>query len=326
MPNLFAHAASLLLAHGRSRTAADAQSTRRGHRCCGSSTTRSATAVGGAEPSRHLPSRQAAEGGVAVFACFRTGRARCARPGLFRRPVRPRDRRSHARGRSGGWRVRRRSLAAGSVSELYRGGRRVSFAAADRGGCAEPHPPIRAPSSVRRRRDSSRRFRPTECAPRLNLSWYRARRLNDGSDVLLPADLCLRRPPAQQQIRPPFPLSTGSAAGTSWDAAALHGMLELIERDAASLWWRGGARGRSIPALDEAQVAARALLSQLRQDNPARRSWLLDVTTDIGVPSVVAVSCKADGFGVAFGLAGAADARGRGAFRDPGNVPDRTGL
>ena len=79
-------------------------------------------------------------------------------------------------------------------------------------------------------------------------------------------------------------------------------MLELIERDAAGLWWRGGARGRSIPPSHEAQVAADALLSQLRQDNSARRSWLLDITTDIGVPSVVALSCKADGFGVAFGL------------------------
>ena len=73
------------------------------------------------------------------------------------------------------------------------------------------------------------------------------RGLTDGREVLLPADLCLRRPPAQQEVKPPFPLGTGSAAGRSWDAAALHGMLELIERDAASLWWQGGNRGRSIP-------------------------------------------------------------------------------
>jgi ribosomal protein S12 methylthiotransferase accessory factor len=139
--------------------------------------------------------------------------------------------------------------------------------------------------------------------PEAELSWCRARRLNDGSEVLLPADLCLRRPPAQQQVKPPFPLSTGSAAGTSWDAAALHGMLELIERDAAGLWWRGGARGRTIPSSDEAQVAAQSLLLRLRQNNSARRSWLLDITTDIGVPSVVALSCKTDGFGVAFGMA-----------------------
>jgi ribosomal protein S12 methylthiotransferase accessory factor len=107
---------------------------------------------------------------------------------------------------------------------------------------------------------------------------------------------------AQRQVRPPFPLSTGSAAGTCWDGAALHALFELIERDAASLWWRGGARGRSIPSSHEAQLAANALLSQLRQDNATRRSWLLDITTDIGVPSVVALSCKPDGSGVAFGM------------------------
>ena len=34
-----------------------------------------------------------------------------------------------------------------------------------------------------------------------------------------------------------------------------------------------------------------------------RRTWLLDITTDIGVPCVAAVSCRADGSGFAFGLA-----------------------
>jgi ribosomal protein S12 methylthiotransferase accessory factor len=135
------------------------------------------------------------------------------------------------------------------------------------------------------------------------LSWYRATRITDGGEVLLPADLCLRRPPARQEIKPPFALSTGSAAGTSWDDAALHGLLELIERDAAALWWRGGRRGKLIPAGHEAQSAAQARLSRLRQDVTARRSWLLDITTDIGVPCVVAISCKADGSGFAFGLA-----------------------
>ncbi len=135
------------------------------------------------------------------------------------------------------------------------------------------------------------------------LSWYRATRLDGGDEVLLPADLCLRRPPGQREIAPPFPLSTGSAAGVSWEAAALHGLLELIERDAASLWWRGGNRGRSIPPGDEAQIMGEALLSRLRRNVSTRRSWLLDITTDIAVPCVAAVSCRADGFGVAFGLA-----------------------
>ncbi len=139
--------------------------------------------------------------------------------------------------------------------------------------------------------------------PDAELSQHRATRLTDRCEVLLPADLCLRRPLDQREIRPPFPLSTGSAAGTSWDVAALHGLLEVIERDAASLWWWGGNRGRSIPPQHEAHIMAQALLARLRQNTSARRSWLLDITTDIGVPSVAAVSCTADGFGFAFGLA-----------------------
>jgi ribosomal protein S12 methylthiotransferase accessory factor len=141
--------------------------------------------------------------------------------------------------------------------------------------------------------------------PGAELSWHPVRRLTDrsGAEALLPADLCLRRPPHQREIEPPFPLSNGSAAGTSWEAAALHGMLELIERDAASLWWRGGNRGGLISPQHEAHVMAEALLPRLRQDATRRRNWLLDITTDIGIPCVAAVSCGANGFGFAFGLA-----------------------
>jgi ribosomal protein S12 methylthiotransferase accessory factor len=135
------------------------------------------------------------------------------------------------------------------------------------------------------------------------LCWHRATRFSDGCEVLLPADICVRRPLSQRDFPPPFPMSIGSAAGPSREAAALHGLLELIERDAASLWWRGGQFGRSIPPRHEASVMAESLLRQLRQAaSGRRRSWLLDITTDIGVPCVAAVSCRPDGSGFAFGL------------------------
>ena len=141
-------------------------------------------------------------------------------------------------------------------------------------------------------------------APDTEGSWYRATRLTDRCEVLLPADLCLRRPPQQCEVDLPFMLGTGSAAGTSWDAAALHGLLELIERDAASLWWRGGRRGRTIPPQHEASRMADRLLMQLRANAATqRRSWLLDITTDLAVPCVAAVSCQPDGLGFAVGLA-----------------------
>jgi ribosomal protein S12 methylthiotransferase accessory factor len=141
--------------------------------------------------------------------------------------------------------------------------------------------------------------------PDAELSWHPVRRLAGRckAEALLPADLCLRRPPDLREIEPPFPLSTGSAAGTSWDAAALHGVLELIERDAACLWWRGGNRAGAISPQHEAHIMTEALLPRLRQNATGRRSWLLDITTDIGVPCVAAVSCSANGFGFAFGLA-----------------------
>jgi ribosomal protein S12 methylthiotransferase accessory factor len=133
------------------------------------------------------------------------------------------------------------------------------------------------------------------------LSWYAARRLEDGREVLLPADICLRRPEAARDFAVPFPLSIGSAAGTSLDGALLHGLLELIERDAVSLWWRGGHLPRAVDLRD---VGAEALLQKLRPPGfAARRCWLLDITTDIGIPTVAAVSCGPDGYGFAFGLA-----------------------
>jgi ribosomal protein S12 methylthiotransferase accessory factor len=152
-------------------------------------------------------------------------------------------------------------------------------------------------------RDFLTAFSAHRLRPDIGLSWHRATWLTDGGEVLLPADLCLRRPSDRREIKPPFPMSTGSAAGTSWDAAALHGLLELIERDAASLWWRGGSHGGSIPPQHEAHIMAEALLPRLRQNACVRRSWLLDITTDIGVPCVAAVSCMPDGFGFALGLA-----------------------
>jgi ribosomal protein S12 methylthiotransferase accessory factor len=135
-----------------------------------------------------------------------------------------------------------------------------------------------------------------------DISWRPATRLIDHATTILPTDLCLRRPFSRRDFAPPFPLSVGSAAGTSWDAAAVHGLLELIERDAAALWWRGGLRGR--PVDPDTQVEADALLCQLRSTASApRRSWLLDITTNIGIPVVAALSSRPDGFGLAFGLA-----------------------
>jgi ribosomal protein S12 methylthiotransferase accessory factor len=104
-------------------------------------------------------------------------------------------------------------------------------------------------------------------------------------------------------VSPDWPLSIGCAAGPTAEAAALHGLLELVERDAAALWWRGGRRGRLPPLDDAATEAAAGMLRALRRDAAGRRSWLLDITTELGIPCIAAVSCGPDGRGFCCGTA-----------------------
>ncbi len=136
-----------------------------------------------------------------------------------------------------------------------------------------------------------------------SIAWVPARRLTDGLETWLPLDLCYRRPVSQQDFKPPLKLSTGCAAGATVEAATLRALLELIERDAVALWWRGGRRGRAIAPDSEAGRAAEELLEQVRQGRADRKSWLLDITTDLGIKAVAAVSTRSDGYGFAFGFA-----------------------
>lgn len=142
------------------------------------------------------------------------------------------------------------------------------------------------------------------------LEWISGRLLKGNAEtredpaVLLPADWVLRRVQGGQVRLPPITtLSTGAAAGPNWDWAASRAILELVERDAASLWWIGGCRGRSAALDDPSLPGIVRLLGTLRGDARARRTWLLDITTDIGIPVVAALSCSSNGRGLACGLA-----------------------
>jgi ribosomal protein S12 methylthiotransferase accessory factor len=121
--------------------------------------------------------------------------------------------------------------------------------------------------------------------------------------VLLPADWCLRRAPAQVSLKPRTVGSVGVAAGPDFDWAASRAILELVERDAASLWWNGGRRGRMVALDDPVMAGVVSLLANLRQGSSLRHSWLLDITTDLGIPAIAALSCDHEGLGLAYGLA-----------------------
>ncbi|MBL8835964.1 MAG: YcaO-like family protein [Alphaproteobacteria bacterium] len=138
------------------------------------------------------------------------------------------------------------------------------------------------------------------------LDWFAGHDLASGAAVEIPADLCLRRPADRQQMVADFPLSTGCAAGRSLAAAREAAALELIERDAASLWWIGGTPAAALPAA--AAASAAAMIAALRGHAAGRRTWLLDITSDLAVPCVAALSTDPDGRGLACGLAARLDA------------------
>lgn len=98
--------------------------------------------------------------------------------------------------------------------------------------------------------------------------------------------------------------SSGCAAGETVAAATLAAVLELVERDATGRWWYGGRR-RSPVGPEAADLPA--ALARVLGERP-RRTVLFDITTDLGVPVVAAVSAEADGRDVALGFAARLDA------------------
>ena len=81
--------------------------------------------------------------------------------------------------------------------------------------------------------------------------------------------------------------SNGCAAGNTLEEAIVQGFLELVERDAYAIWWYNRLQRPAVDlgGLDDSYV--RDL--QRRLAETGRRLWVLDVTSDLGIPSFVTV-------------------------------------
>ena len=82
--------------------------------------------------------------------------------------------------------------------------------------------------------------------------------------------------------------SNGCAAGNTLEEAILQGFYELVERDAFAIWWYNRLR---VPAVDLSSFDDEYLASA--PDHYARYErelWMLDLTSDIGIPTFAALS------------------------------------
>jgi len=121
------------------------------------------------------------------------------------------------------------------------------------------------------------------------IGWVSGYSLTRGRDVLAPASFVYMpyRPGGEEPILAQM-ITTGLACGNTLEEAILSGLCEVIERDAVMTMWH---RRLSLPRISSVDGAG--WLVQETMGRFARTRYqvdLIDVTTDVGIPAIVAVA------------------------------------
>ena len=81
--------------------------------------------------------------------------------------------------------------------------------------------------------------------------------------------------------------SNGCAAGNTLEEAIVQGFLELVERDAYAIWWYNRVQRAELDLDQFDDSYVRDLRNQFT--DAGRKVWVLDITSDLGVPTYVAM-------------------------------------
>jgi oxazoline/thiazoline synthase len=81
--------------------------------------------------------------------------------------------------------------------------------------------------------------------------------------------------------------SNGCAAGNTLQEAIVQGFLELVERDAYAVWWYNRLQRSEVDLGTFDDFYIRDIKTQFT--DAGRKLWVLDVTSDLGVPTYVAI-------------------------------------
>jgi bacteriocin biosynthesis cyclodehydratase domain-containing protein len=120
------------------------------------------------------------------------------------------------------------------------------------------------------------------------IEWSPAWSLGDEQFRYLPSSLLyfFYKGPGWQQLPPAD--SNGCAAGNTLKEAIVQGFLELVERDSYAIWWYNRLQRPEVDLSQFDDPYIRDL--QIQFADTGRRLWVLDITSDLGIPSFVAVS------------------------------------
>jgi ribosomal protein S12 methylthiotransferase accessory factor len=81
--------------------------------------------------------------------------------------------------------------------------------------------------------------------------------------------------------------SNGCAAGNTREEAIVQGFLELVERDAYAIWWYNRLRRAEVDLSQFKDSYVQDIKTQFA--DAGRKLWVLDITSDLGVPAYVAI-------------------------------------
>jgi oxazoline/thiazoline synthase len=109
----------------------------------------------------------------------------------------------------------------------------------------------------------------------------------------LPTAYCYFSYPLPKDHRFCWGDSNGNAAGNNLEEAILQGFMELVERDSMALWWYNRVKRPAVDldSFDEPYLQALKNYYQTL----GRDLWVLDITSDMNIPSFVAISRRTEG-------------------------------
>ncbi|WP_200887439.1 TOMM precursor leader peptide-binding protein [Sphingomonas sp. ERG5] len=134
---------------------------------------------------------------------------------------------------------------------------------------------------------------PQRFDPDRSIEWTPVWSLTQGRRKFLPTAYCYLWYPQERDHEFCRADSNGNAAGNTLEEAIYQGFLEVVERDCAAIWWYNCLRR---PAVDLASFDDPYFrdLERFYRDI-GREIWVLDLTSDLGIPVMAAVSRRITG-------------------------------
>lgn len=124
--------------------------------------------------------------------------------------------------------------------------------------------------------------------PNKEISWTPVWSLTDNTRKYLPLQFCYSLTPTEsEEDMCPFS-SNGNAAGNCLEEAILQGLLELVERDATAIWWYNRIQRPEIHLESFNDSYFNDIKKHYKE--LGWNLWVLDVTHDLKIPSVVALA------------------------------------